>query len=226
MPQYLTNLKKKIENNKNHPLNKGLKMQAHHILSKKGVKDSGLGDKLERLGYDINHTKNLAFIPSTLQGACHLGVQPHRGDHTASSEIDDETDHDDSYHLMVMKKVRELEKYLENKCPGRDAKKSEEIIKMMNKRSQEILDLINNHPAQAKLTAMAKYYAPNNPVGCGGMDNIPKPGQAGRINPARCPVGRDHQKKALGKKAYGPNQSDEDINFPKPNPSYKLKTGE
>jgi hypothetical protein len=225
MAQYLTNLKRKVENNKNHPIKKGIEMQAHHILSKKGVKESGLSEKLEKLGYDINHTKNLAFIPSTLQGACHLGVQPHRGNHAASSEIDDETDHDDSYHVIVMNKVLELERYLEDKCPGSDPKKSEDIIKMMNKRSQEVLDLINHQPARAKLTAMAKFYAPNNPVGCGGVDNIPKPGQPGRTNPSPCPVGRNHQKKTSGKTVCGPNQTGEEITFPKSETPYTLKPG-
>ena len=49
-------------------------MQAHHVLSGEGVRQSKIGARLVKWRYDINTEKNLVFIPSTLQGACYLGV--------------------------------------------------------------------------------------------------------------------------------------------------------
>jgi hypothetical protein len=200
----------------NHPRHHGIKMQAHHIISVDGVKMSRLGDKLEKLGYDINSLDNLAFIPSTLKGACHLGVQPHRGNHTA--ETDDETEHPQSYHKYVAKRLVEILSSPMKDCPG-TGKNS--IKKKMDDLSKSILKEIQESPKRVKLTAMAEFYAPESPVGCGGMNNIPKKGQPERTNPAPCPAKRDHQHEEDGSK-----ENSKKILLPKPKSFYKLKAGE
>ena len=69
-----------------HPVKNNIHMQAHHIISEEGVNKSGTGNTLKTRGYDINEINNLVFLPSTPAGACHLGLQLHRGDHTYESE--------------------------------------------------------------------------------------------------------------------------------------------
>jgi len=49
-----------------HPINNDIDMQAHHLISAKGVKDSEMGSQLKSMGYDINVLKNLVLIPCTL----------------------------------------------------------------------------------------------------------------------------------------------------------------
>ena len=157
-----------------HPRHHGITMQAHHLLSKQGVKDSGLDKKLEHLGYDINHLKNVALIPSTLPGACHLKTQLHRGNHTTVTDSnDDDDEHDDSYHEIVVKLVRTLENeinYGEN-CSERA------IIKLMNIYSKRMAKKINygsDGKATALLTDIAGNFAPANNMGCKNSRSIPK----------------------------------------------------
>jgi hypothetical protein len=212
--------------NPGHPRHHGILVQAHHVLSADGIKLSKMGKSLVECGYDINTLENLVFIPSTLQGACHLNVQPHRGNHTATapeSELDDETGHADSYHLLVQKAVRELRSYLEKGCPGGDRSKSKRVIAEMNKRSEKILKLIQNSPRRAMLTAVALNFDPNNSIGCGGLDNIKK----GVVVRTHCPVGRDHQHNhgQPGGMAQGKTQRDENIKYAKEKPFYKLHMG-
>ena len=86
---YLRRIKAAIEHDKSHPRHNGVLMQAHHIISAEGMKRSRMDKKIEKFGYDINELPNLSFIPCTLQGACYLGVQPHRGNHTAMVDQED-----------------------------------------------------------------------------------------------------------------------------------------
>jgi len=99
---YAGRLRTRAKKVKNHPIEKGVEMQAHHLISCTAVEKSGLGDLLIKAGYNINDWPNLVFLPSTLQGACHLKVQVHRGDHTASHK-DSDKDHLPSYHKMIKK---------------------------------------------------------------------------------------------------------------------------
>jgi hypothetical protein len=211
MSQYLTT----IQNNTtkllkpNHPRHKGVTMQAHHILSKDGVKRSGLGDKLEKFGYDINNLKNLAFIPSTLQGACHLGVQPHRGNHSAEFEEDDETMHPKTYHQFVEHLLKNNKQFIEGNCSENRA----EVYKKMNDLSKYVLGCIQNRTV--KLTSVAEHFDPTSATGCAGLDNIPG------FKAANCPMGRNHHKDRPNLK-----QASEGISFPKSKTPYTLKPGE
>lgn len=122
--EYLTTLKKLTESSA-HPRNQGVTMQAHHVISAKSVVLAGLKDRLEDFGYDINVANNLVFIPSTLQGACLLQVQPHRGDHSAVDAADIDGNRDDTYHEKVRDRLKKVLPKLERECgkPGVDMKK-------------------------------------------------------------------------------------------------------
>ncbi|WP_115618441.1 AHH domain-containing protein [Chromobacterium vaccinii] len=108
---------------KDHPMHAGIAMQAHHLISEKGVNQSLIGHWLIKVGYDINILPNLALIPSTLQGACHLGVQPHKSGHTIPSdpgEWDDDNMHPQSYHDLIAKQLRIVKLESEAICYGND----------------------------------------------------------------------------------------------------------
>ncbi|MEM5529947.1 AHH domain-containing protein [Gammaproteobacteria bacterium AS21] len=91
-----------------HPINKGVKMQAHHLISRKALLDSSIENRLEDFKYDIDNVDNIALIPCTLQGACHLNVQLHRGNHPGVLRVDngnndDDSEHPDTYHDKIKK---------------------------------------------------------------------------------------------------------------------------
>jgi len=89
MSEYQTHFEAAIEGDKTHPFHasNGFYMQIHHLLSQKGIADTGASAiKIKNMGYNMNRAGNLVALPSTLQGACHLGVQPHRGNHSFTEE--------------------------------------------------------------------------------------------------------------------------------------------
>ena len=208
--KYLTTLKDKTTS-RDHPRHQGVKMQAHHVLSREGIRRTRLGEELVQFGYNINTLENLVFIPSTLQGACHLGVQPHRGDH--KGEFDDEQEHPITYHDYVARKVKELEPYLKGKCPGSNPRSADKIKGEMDKRGKAILRKIAEKPSMMRLTSVAQHFVPNSPIGCGGVDNV------GNHKAQPCPCKCDHQS------SQGPNQKPENITFPKSSTPYKLTMG-
>jgi len=186
---YLKRIKRKT-NHIGHPRNKGIPMQAHHLISEKGIKLSEMGPTLEKLGYDINALKNLIFLPSTLPGACHLGVQLHSGNHTAASTMyDDETGHPLSYHQLVKYLVKKTKISVTDFCLGKPGKTMNEVRRKMNAVSQEILDMVENKPSKAPLTAMATCFE-RGKSGCGGLQNVPRPVPS-TLKP--CPKGRNHE---------------------------------
>ena len=199
----------------NHPRHHGIKMQAHHLISAEGVKESGLGKKLVEFGYDINELDNLVFIPWTLQGACHLGVQLHRGNHTAPIEFDendDDTEHPMSYHFLVARLVRRLESYLIHECPADHPHGREAVKKKMDSIGLQILGRIQNVPQLAPLTSIATSFMPNSSCGCSGADSVKT------HNHNDCPVGRNHEER------QGSGQKGEKITFKKM-VTYKFKVG-
>ena len=212
---YLRRIKAAIEHDRNHPRHNGVLMQAHHIISAKGMSLTNLAKKIEKFGYDINELANLSFIPCTLQGACYLGVQPHRGNHTA---LVDQDDYDDDlevrdYHKMVAKKVIELRLPLDKECPGNDTKKHNVVQTKLDNLSKDILGLIQHKPGAAPLTEIAKYFTADQSVGCGGVDSV-------RSNKGfkPCAVERNH----LNRQAA--NQKAENITY-KSDGKYSLKPG-
>ena len=205
---YLTRIKDKTESDRKHPRHNGVRMQAHHAISAEGVRLSGMGNQLVRFKYDINLLPNLVFIPSTLQGACHLGVQPHRGDHVAPIAGDGEEDHDDdrplTYHLLVSARIFEVRSLLKGKCPKQNPKVIEEVEKKMNGISKQLIGLIQKAPAMAPLTNVASSFMPLNKTGCAGVDSVSD------HQKSKCPVGRDHDGQ------QGPKQRREGISLRKP----------
>jgi len=206
---YLATLKTRIAPDVRHPRHHGVKMQAHHILSAEGAKLSNMGRKLVGFGYDINGAKNLAFLPCTLQGACYLGIQPHRGNHAAPSDgdaqdaFDDDNAHPESYHRIVAREIRRLEVKIDKKCTGHDGNKDRDAVTaIMNNLSQEILMLIYGKPNRARLTKIADSFLLGNHVGCSGADSV---GSHSASTP--CPVSRNHHQRQR------PGQTVENITF-------------
>lgn len=219
--QYLRMMNGRIKAMPSHPKHKGIKMQAHHVISAEAVKLSSLGSKLEEFGYDINLAPNLAFLPCTLQGACHLGIQPHRGDHTALSGRDDteessydDDDHPLSYHMLVMRKIQMLKLPISKACTGNDDPARSTVTEKMNTLSASILNLICLSPKLARLTSIADHFTIGSHVGCGGVDSIPDHKDA-----VNCPTGRSHYQQ------QGPSQRRENIRMNKLG-TYTPKPGE
>jgi hypothetical protein len=201
-----------------HPRHCNIKMQAHHVISAEGVRRSGLGSDLVKFGYNINVLSNLVFIPSTLQGACYLGIQPHRGNHPSPIEEDtpdDDGDRPMGYHDMVKLRVKELKPLLTKKCPADDPTGPKKVQAGMEKLSARIIKMIQYAPASAALTKIAKHFSPHSKVGCGGLDSV----DANRHGHANCPVERNH----LGQQ--GPGQKKEQITYQKTKP-YILEAGQ
>lgn len=212
--KYLGRLKEAVRGDLHHPIHQNIRMQAHHAISAAGVALSRLGRNLEEFQYDINLLPNLVFIPSTLQGACHLGIQPHRGNHLAI--VSDEEDHDAQrpppYHVMVSMRLLELRRLMKGKCPKSNPETIKAVKDKMDAISASIIDTIERMPAMAPLTQVAMSFPHLSRIGCAGVDSVPSHGEM------PCPVGRDH----LGRQ--GPRQENEGISIRKPL-FYQLKAG-
>ncbi len=197
---YRDNIINNIRGKRGHPLRNGVKMQAHHLLSKRGIKLTGLKGDLEHLGYDINKKENLVLLPCTLKGACHLGVQLHRGNHTATADIDifsgnDNTDadtyHDLKYHLLVVTLVQEI-RIDRNK--GRLCKKQKQRVQEeLDDLSETMLGAIKTFAIP--LTSIHASFLPLAKSGCCGKDVI---GEASALldkpgSKPVCPSQRSHK---------------------------------
>lgn len=217
--EYLKAIKERIARDASHPKHLGIKMQAHHLLSQEGIEISELGPKLVQYGFEIDDLENLTFLPCTLQGACHLRIQPHRGDHATTSvrvaprqfpgrsddireEGYDDDDHPYSYHRLVSSNLKTLLARLDKKCSG-PQKTNGDFIEALHGLSQSILMTIYGRPSEARLTSIADHFKLGNHVGCGGVDNV---GLHKASSP--CPTGRNH----FGKQ--GPLQKPESIRYP------------
>jgi len=214
--KYLKRIKDAIEGDKAHPRHNGVKMQAHHAISAEGMKLSGLGKKIEKFGYDINLLSNLVFIPCTLQGACYLGVQPHRGNHTAVISQDDYDDdlEPKNYHKLISSRIKNLQLPLAKACQGADDNRVHEIQQKLDRLSKDIISMIQYKPSAAPLTSIAQHFSPRNPVGCGGVDSV-----TAHLGFGECPVGRRH-----GGGRQGEQQKNENIAYRLEKP-YKLGPG-
>lgn len=198
--KYLAAITRRVAPDRGHPRHNGIKMQAHHIVSAEGVKRSAKGPMLVKFGYDINCLKNLAFLPCTLQGACHLGIQPHRGNHTAASDswpssgrserVDelsyDDDAHPESYHITVSQKVKDIAGHLDRECKGKDSD-AKIVQEKLDDLSQLILLTIYARPNRARLTKIADSFALGHPIGCSGANSV-----GGHDKTKKCPAGRDH----------------------------------
>jgi len=218
---YLNRIKDAIEHDRSHPRNLGVQMQAHHVISGEGMKRSRLGHKIEQAGYDINLLPNLAFIPCTLQGACHLGVQPHRGNHDFKIDQDDYKDDSEppNYHNMVATMVQQLDRALHIACRGNDLHYRDKVIDALDALSKQILGNIRRKPEEAPLTRVALRFGKMG-IGCGGVDSVRDHKLTGA-----CAVGRNHfYRDEAPRLSQGPKQQVEKIRYQGKSP-YKLEVG-
>ncbi|STQ89872.1 AHH domain-containing protein [Iodobacter fluviatilis] len=175
-----TTYRKTIENNTKeatHPRNKGIIMQAHHIISADAVKRSNVGALMEQYGYDINCINNLVFLPYSLEGACHLEVQLHRGNHAspAADELlsPDDRPHPSAYHQSIRDFLDSQFRDFKDICEGDDSKVDDKFREKVNKISMKILKRIGNFDPSYQLTSIAKSFSPKNIEGCKCAANVP-----------------------------------------------------
>ena len=162
-----------------HPIFHGVVMAAHHLISIEGMKLSGLGDEIKFKGYDINRPLNLVFLPYELAGACHLGVQVHRGNH--DKKIMNKT-----YHEIVQDLLRAKHDKIVN-CEKTPRETLKELIKTLNKISLKIVNLIIDYDVH--LTDIAVAFHPESSVGC---SNASKVGDHRDNKGQLCSHNRDH----------------------------------
>jgi len=203
------NIKRRPLLKEKHPLYNGIVMQAHHLISTKGAKMSELDNRLVKLGYEINVVKNLVFLPSTLEGACHLKVQLHRSDH--KGVIDGK-----NYHRFVSDQIKKLKRKM-NDCKS-NAGKSSPMQRSMDLKSKLILNAI----AQFKipLTHIYKNFESDNTVGCCNKNNIPAVRRS--ITQEDCTSNRNHHGQQHSFSAKSTKKSTIMTNAQ----SYKLKVGQ
>jgi hypothetical protein len=219
--KYLNTIKTAILNIENHPKKHKIKMQAHHIISADGMKKSGLAHKIAEFGYDINNLRNLAFIPCTLQGACYLGIQPHRGNHDVA--IDEENYTDDmepfTYHELVADMVKSLKPLISRECAGNRLHVADSVEKALERLSENLLSSIQNQPHVAPLTKIASSFKKGG-VGCSGVDSVML---HNKLRP--CPVDHGHLYDSKNpSKSQGAKQKIEEISFSLES-KYKLYPG-
>lgn len=217
---YLDRITRAIADDSKHPRHQGVAMQAHHVISATAMHVSGLSEKIRKFGYDINLLENLVFLPSTLQGACHLGVQPHRGNHTAPIERDgyEDDDHPRSYHDMVSDAIKRLNLGLTRECPGymggpQELAARHKVKTELDELSAKLLRMIRNLPREAPLTKISAHFQPGNQIGCAGTDSTTRHNFS-----HACAVERNHHK------SQGPDQRRENITF-ESDGRYKLNMG-
>jgi hypothetical protein len=207
--QYLRRIVDAIQGDKKHPRHHGIAMQAHHVLSATGMHRSRLAEKIRKFGYNINLLENLVFLPCTLQGACYLGVQPHRGNHTAPSDPDSYKNDVQpmDYHDLIAERIRNLELGLTRECPGfiggeKELEARAKVRRDLDMLSAKIVRLIQYSPRQAPLTSVAAHFQPGNAVGCAGTDSTTTHSPS-----THCAVERNHHGR------QGPWQKFENITF-------------
>ena len=164
---------------------------------------------------NINYPKNMIFLPYETAGACHLGVQLHRGDHRV---VDSEGR---NYHDLVADTLNLAQSKI-NKCDNTPDSTLVALIKVMNRISAIMvknMKFIGNNKPDIYLSSVSGNFINGNPVGCANANSIPTM----RINMVarrkyRC-ANRDHQysvSKQETKRGYK-------ITYPKQN--YQLKEG-
>ncbi|ATD08778.1 AHH domain-containing protein [Pseudoalteromonas piscicida] len=166
-------LLKVVENDLEHPINNGIHMEAHHLISNESIKQAKMQSFLVDAGYDINHLSNLAFLPATLPGACHLNVQVHRGNHfgtLSEQDNDDDAVHPVYYHDVVRKMLIELKIKKLNDCGGEPEKVEKKLRKCMAQLSEDILEEIEYFTLP--LSPIMKAFHPLSKVGCGNCINV------------------------------------------------------
>ncbi|ELR8727674.1 AHH domain-containing protein [Vibrio vulnificus] len=176
-----------------HPYFLGIHMETHHLISSKGAHlDTRTAQRLVNAGYVIDTLDNLVGLPATLPGACHLGLQAHRGEHP------DKPVESKAYHTTVKNELEKVKELLKQCPPNTKASdKTPNIDDITNKISKRLLDkIVSNKVALTNIPNNFSSY-----VGCRGQTSITK----ARETSERCPVGCNH---------FG--QTDRKYNFKRP----------
>lgn len=212
---YAKDLRAAIEDNKDHPLFHGIIMQAHHLISSKGAKNCGFKQTIIDLNYDINTIMNLVFLPSTLEGACHLGVQVHRGDH--KQVLPDGK----NYHDYVSTLIGSIQHKI-NDCKNNKGKEYP-IQDYMNDISLDLLRKVAKF--QLPLSFVHKNFKKKSLIGCCNFKKIGDVRKAMKNNGSEdnhCNLNRNHFGHSHAFSSSGKNSSE--ITYPKS--SYELKVGQ
>ena len=195
---YKENLKNNIKDDDNHPMNCGITMQIHHLISQSVVKKPAIEEMIEDYKYSINNKENLVALPSTLAGACHLEVQLHRGNHTMPidpDDMDDDSYHKKDYHDYVQELLEKKLNKMDNKC----AQQKTFIPQVeIDKASAIILRGISSF--RLPLTSCYQEFKPGN-NGCGCCESIPELNKQ-KLQKKACDKNRVHDEFTLFPKQY------------------------
>ena len=199
-----------------HPLFHGIVMSAHHLISIQGFNKSKLNpEDIEYKGYNINYPKNLIFLPYETAGACHLGVQLHRGDHRVIDTAGR------NYHGLVAFKLNREQNSIA-KCGKKSDLTLASLIDLMDEISDSMVDdikfIADGFPA-IYLSSVSANFINTSSVGCANGLNISEIKDNMLVNKKRNCINRDHQysvSKRKTKRGYK-------ITYPKQN--YELKAG-
>lgn len=218
---YIPNLEAAIKRDDNHPYHHGFKMQAHHLLSRNGFFKVGsdFASDVDSIGYDINVAQNLVFLPSELEGACHLHVPLHRGNHTYSDHNDQDDDVDPPYHLKVKSLLEKHAVKLVKDCkvdcskPSKRKDKVDELNDLLDDLSATMLKRIADY--KVALNRMHRAFKLGNPCGCSNLKNVGS-------SDAHCKHDRNH-KGDLKHRSTGKDIDYPSIQDTNGKPLYKLK---
>jgi hypothetical protein len=185
MSKYRDHVMHEAKKRPRHPINHGIDMQAHHLVSRFGIELTlGLATALIELGYNIDALNNLVLLPSTLPGACHLKVQLHRGDHVGG-DVDSISYHKYVAKCLILLRIQESRGRLCTLIP-------KQIQAKVDKISHKILKRIRDF--KLPLTQIHYTFKRGATSGCCGKRTV----DDARVvldkedSVARCPRHRDH----------------------------------
>ncbi|MER2497047.1 AHH domain-containing protein [Vibrio neptunius] len=172
---WIANVNEYNENVKPHPFCHGIQMDTHHLISGKALNDLGqdIQDALIYKGYNVNALNNLVGLPKTYKGACYLGIQLHRTQHTFKSNEFGEVQ-TSNYHKEVIKFIHSIESEI-TQCNGTTAieeSKRDIHVNHMDQLSRKLLNKILNF--QLPLTKIGHHFNKKSKVyiGCANKEKI------------------------------------------------------
>ncbi|EPJ44299.1 MAG: hypothetical protein OFPII_35940 [Osedax symbiont Rs1] len=223
---YRQDILRAVEGDPSHPIHNGIQMQAHHLISRKALIGSSIDKQIEDFKYDINNVANIALIPCTLQGACHLNTQLHRGNHSSAHQDlledngnnDVDGEHPPSYHDEIRDRIEQIKEDIDDGdyCDGNRYKK---LLERMDELSKDIAEDINSH--DLALTNISRNFGSgrtSNGKGCCDADYIVD-ARKYRFNEA-CSNEQNHYKNRRAKK-----QQKENIDLKKTS-NYEIQGGQ
>lgn len=174
-----------------HPFCQGIQMDTHHLISEKALKDIGqdIQEALIYKGYNVNALNNLVGLPKTYKGACYLGIQLHRTQHTYKSNEFGEVQ-TSNYHKEVIKFIHSIESEI-TQCNGTtkiEESEREIHVNHMDEISRKLLNKILKF--QLPLTKIAHHFNKKKSkvyIGCANKEKI---GELSKNNLQPC--GMDH----------------------------------